>query len=693
MKIKILIISIITVISANIVVGQNSNYKINQIVTALECSHFKPIGINDELSQRIHSNFINSLDAYTLIFTEDDIRLFNDFKDSLDDQILSADYPFLSLVSNVYKQRLKQADSIAKIVLSSKIDFKYNSELRFNTKEKKSYAKNHKDLEKRWNKWIKYEMLQIMYGGFPKLNFSNKDSVQLVYNYGLEKEKQEVDCWFDTYGLNDEVYIDEMILYEFLESIALAYDPHSSYFTEDIKESFDVSLSKESKSFGLTFEKEDGTFKINHIDPSSAAWKSNQVHIGDVIYKITYGNGVEIDLNCIDEYDLEAELLSKEMDEISVTVIQKSGEKIEVDLSKETLETTDNIMTAILLEGEKKIGFLSIPSFYTSWETSSSVGCVNDVAKELLKLQKENIEGLIIDLRFNGGGSLKEAIDLTGIFIDYGSIAIMSNAKGKPLLMKDFNRGRIYGGPLVVMMNGASASASEVFSGALQAHNRAIIVGSPSYGKSTGQVVLPIDTNFWNMRYNEATDFVKVTTSKLYNVDKSSHQAKGIQPDISIPDLWQPFIPKESDEKYYLINDSIDKKSYYKPYPNLPIADLKIKSDNRVKQDSIFNNILISNDSITREMNKEFVIPLNFSEYWNYRDVEHENRENWKNSITNFESKVVIRNLDYNADLEKIDKAFEKRSHTIFKSRKKDIVLDEAYSILVDLINTINNKQ
>ena len=688
MKIINLLLSVIIVISTNVVIGQNSNYKINQIVTALEYSHVEPIGINNELSQRIHSNFINALDPYTLIFTEKDLQLFNTFKDSLDDQILSEDYPFLKLVSSVYKQRLKQADSIVNVIFKNKIDLEITEELRFNLEDKKSYAKNHVALVKRWNKWIKYELLQIMYGGYPTLDFSNTDSVQLVYRYGLEKEKQETKCWFDTYGLNDEEYIDNMIGYEFLQAIALAYDPHSSYFTEDIKQNFDVSLSKESKSFGLTFEKEEGTFKIRQMNPSSSAWKSNLVHIGDVIYKITYNNGDEIDLNCIDEYDLESELLAKDINEIKLTLIQKSGEKVEVELSKEVLETTDNLMTAILLEGKKKVGFLAIPSFYTNWESSGSVGCVNDVAKELLKLQKENIDGLIIDLRFNGGGSLKEAIDLAGIFIDFGSLAIMDVAESKPMLMKDFNRGRIYSGPLVVMINGASASASEVLAGALQSHNRAVIVGSESYGKSTGQIVLPIDTNLWHTDFDEVTDFVKVTTTKLYNVNKSSHQAKGIQPDITIPDLWQPFIPKEADEKYYILNDSIDKKAYYKPYSNLPIADLTSKSRNRVQNDSIFKNIVILTDSIIKEMNKENVIPLSMERYWVYRNSESETRENWQNSITNFESGLVIRNLDYNADLEKIDNSFMKRSNTIFKRRKKDIVLNEAYSILVDLINT-----
>lgn len=692
MKIIKLVLSIVIAINANVVIGQNSNYKINQIVEALEYIHIKPIGVNDELSQRIHSNFIDVLDNYGLIFTKSDIQLFNQYQDSLDDQILNRDYPFLKLVTKIYKQRLGQADSIVSSIFNKKIEFRSKSSLSFNAKDEKTYAKNFIELTKRWNKWVKYEMLQIMYSNYPNLNFSDKDSVSLAYNYALKKEEVETACWFDACGLNDEAYIDDMILYEFLESIALAYDPHSSYFTEDIKESFDVSLSKESKSFGLSFEKEKNTFKIKYIDPSSSAWKSNLVHLEDVVHKITYNEGVEIDLNCIDEYDLEAQLLSKDINEIRMTLVQKSGEKVEVELTKEMLETTDNLMTAILLEGEKKIGFLSIPSFYTSWETTQAVGCVNDVAKEILKLQKENIEGLIIDLRFNGGGSLKEAIDLAGIFVDYGSLAIMKVSKNKPILMKDFNKGRIYSDPLVVMINGASASASEVLAGALQSHNRAVVVGSQSYGKSTGQIVLPIDTNLWKGNFNESTDFVKVTTSKLYNVNKSSHQGDGILPDIVIPDLWAPFIPKESDEKFYLLNDSIHKKAYYKPYSNLPISELRRKSLARTDTNSIFKSISVSTDSILKNVNKDYIIPLTLSGYYDYRVLSKAKKMEWKNSITKFESKLVIRNLDYNADLEKMDRVFKERSENIFKRRRKDIVLNEAYAILVDLINTVNNK-
>ena len=201
MEIIKLIISVIILINSNNAIGQNSNYKINQIVSALEVIHVSPIGINDVLSHRIHTNFIDALDPYTLIFTEGDIELFNEYKDSLDNEILEEEYPFLKLVSKVYKQRLIQADSIANVILNSKIDFTVESNLRFNPKEEKSYAKNHSELAKRWNKWIKYEVLQIMYGGYPDLNFSNKDSITQVYNYAIGKEKEETECWFNSNGL------------------------------------------------------------------------------------------------------------------------------------------------------------------------------------------------------------------------------------------------------------------------------------------------------------------------------------------------------------------------------------------------------------------------------------------------------------------------------------------------------------
>ena len=670
--------------------SQNFETKINQIISVLEKKHVKPIGVNDELSERIYNEFIEAVDQSSIIFLAQDITEFSVFKTEIDNQIKNGKTDFFNLVLEKYSIRLSQVDSITKVIVNNDIDFYSDLKLTFGQDTALTYANSLADLKVRWQKMTNLEMLEMMYSSYPKLNFSDKDSVQLAIDFAVEKEKAETECWLDDYGLGDAEYTKEMLMYEFLNSIALAYDPHSSYFTEDIKESFDIGLSKDSKDFGVNFLKEDGVFKVNSMNPGSSAWKSNVVNVGDVIYKIVLENSGELDLNCLDEYDLDDILISSESDKMTLSLIKKSGEKLDVELTKEVLETEDNIMTGILLEGHKKIGYISIPSFYTNWETEYAVGCANDVAKEILKMKNENIEGLILDLRFNGGGSIQEALDLAGIFIDVGPLGIMVRQKGKPYLLKDSNRGRAYSGPLVVMINGASASASEMFAGAMQTYNRGLVVGSSSYGKSTGQLVLPIDTTLWSYKSTkEPTDYVKITTSKVYNIDNGTHQAKGIFPDVVIPDLWDSFIPTEAEERYFIANDSIKKKMYFTPYPLLPIEALKAQSQERINGSVGFQKIITSNDSIESTSFETYDIPLNFEGFWAFMNLENEQYDMWKKSVNNFETNNQIRNLAYYADLEKLDKNFNNRSQKIFDRKKKDIMLDEAYNIMIDLISKI----
>jgi len=668
--------------------GQYETKKINQIISVLEKIHVDPVGINDTLSNRIFNNFISSLDPGEFIFLEEDITSFNKYKDSLDDQIKANDFPFLTLVGNRYKKRLSQIDSIAKVVINKELVFSNKDTITFNASNEVDYKKTLSELTIKWENWVKYRILKYLYSSTPTLNISNKDSVTIALKRGSEKIKEEIECIVDSYEFEDESYFNYAFLGDFLDAVALSYDPHSSFFTEEAKASFDNSLSKESMDFGIFLEKEDDVVKVESMIPGGPAWKSNQINKGDIIQKIVYNDTSEINLTCQSAYDIEDILLSSYIDNVIITLIKKSGQTIEVSLTKEIIKTDDNVMTAIVLNGDKKIGYLPIPSFYSESESEMVKGCANDVAKEILKMKKDSIEGLIIDLRFNGGGSLSEAIDFAGIFIDVGPIGTVVAAKGKPKLMKDMNRGTAYRGPLVILINGASASASEVLAGSLQLHNRALIVGSPSYGKSTGQIVVPIDTNLW-YGSEQPEEFVKVTTIKLYDVKNGSHQKSGIQPDIQIPDIWQHFIPSEFEENYALNNDSINKKIYLKPYPELPIAELKIKNKNRVDQNKVFQYILTANDSIKIDNEIEDKIALTVEEYWKYATIRSCNYDYLEKNILNKTTAFTAENLSYNKEIDQLNDRFHDKSERLFKTLEEDVSLNETYKIITDLISIL----
>jgi carboxyl-terminal processing protease len=279
--------------------------------------------------------------------------------------------------------------------------------------------------------------------------------------------------------------------------------------------------------------------------------------------------------------EIERTLAASGGNTVNITVKKADGTTRQVALHKERLEEQEDEeedkVKSYILQGDRKIGYISLPAFYSDWEGTLGInGCANDVAKEIIKLKKENIEGLMIDLRYNGGGSLQEAVELSGIFIDAGPVAQLKyKLEPKPETLKDAVRGTIYDGPLLLLVNGFSASASEMVAAVMQDYHRALIVGSPTYGKATAQIVLPLDTtiNLENLNGKTvASSYIKLTTSRLFRVNGTTAQAHGVQPDIVLPDLTDAVPEREVNEKYALPPTTIDANKYYKPLAPLPVA-------------------------------------------------------------------------------------------------------------------------
>jgi len=254
---------------------------------------------------------------------------------------------------------------------------------------------------------------------------------------------------------------------------------------------------------------------------------------------------------------------------------------VQVPLEREQVATgsgDDDKVKSFVLKGNTSVGYIYLPAFYEDWDTNNEGlnGCANDVGREIIKLKKENIKGLILDLRYNGGGSVGEATELAGIFIDAGPVAQVKSKEGKVATIKDTDPGTVFDGPLVILVNGYSASASEMVAGTLQDYNRAVIIGSPTYGKATMQVVLPMDTTITpdNFSRVQTENYLKLTISKLYRITGASAQFKGVQPDIVLPDMLDAYISKEADEPHALRPESIAPNKYYTPYPPLPVKTL-----------------------------------------------------------------------------------------------------------------------
>ena len=319
------------------------------------------------------------------------------------------------------------------------------------------------------------------------------------------------------------------------EAVASCYDPHTEFFSPGKKEEFQGELGDKQLQFGFSLGEGKEATEITRLKPGSPAYKSGLIHEGDQILALQWDGNEEVDVSDGSAEEVNAFIPGDHGNSLTLTLKKSDGttRKVTLQREKSAMDDDNSKVRSFILKGEHRVGFISLPAFYTDWngEEGGNNGCADDVAKEIIKLRKENIEGLILDLRYNGGGSMLEAIALAGIFIDVGPVGMTRDKDGKVYTMKDVNRGSVYDGPLILLINGFTASASEMLAGTLQDYHRALIIGSPSFGKATAQVVLPLDTLFDEKhleRLKTANNFIKITIDRLFRVNGTSAQRTGL---------------------------------------------------------------------------------------------------------------------------------------------------------------------
>jgi len=656
--------------------------------------HCEPPKTEDILAHRVIVNMVASLDPSRLYFTKLDIDTINGQADLLKAELKGRDTKFLSRFMQMYKSRLQAADSAVSRLMRRPLDY---------TKKEYTYIRDSipeatsAELSKKWEQALKYETLRQLANilladsnatpaSVMKQEASARDK---VCRSTLRKVRRP-----QTYPAGFEAYVTE----ELCNSICKAYDPHSDYFTRAAKENFEGQVSGESYMFGFDIdENENEEVTISHVLPGSPAWRSGELNKGDVIISLRWAGQEAMDLQGADAAEISKLLDDQNHKDVQLGIRKPDGTQKQVWLEKQKLELEENFVRSYVLDaGDTKVGYIVLPGFYEESESKNGKNCAADVAREVVKLKKENIQSLILDMRNNGGGSMNEAMQLAGIFIDEGVLALAKYNTDKPSSIKDPNRGAIYDGPLVVMVNKASASASEMVASALQDYNRALIVGSPTYGKATMQVVFPLDSDIDLERYSEGsfnlgTEFVKITLGRFYRVTGSTHQLKGVQPDIYLPDLTEAAGFGESYQRYALKPDSVKRATYFKPLPALPVADLSAKSSARVKSSASFTMIGKYADFVRKatRMSKE-AIPLQYEEYLAFA-------KKYRKEAMSLEKEyeTIHRPGSYKTHNPAADEDRIKMEHQMADEIKKtienidkDLYIQECFSIITDYLKT-----
>jgi len=544
--------------------------------------HVDPKPVDSKFSAAVFSAMLDNADPDRIYFIKGDIDRLASYQKTLDREILLSKTGYLSLFTAIYETRLKMADSMVDIVTKNPFNFYLTGKL--TAAEDTTAPASVAAIRQKLGKKLQAEVLDDLVDGLPA-DFKTLGRVkQKAYVDSAEaplrkkaaatlKRKIE-EILQSPHGISQ--YVGEI----YCETIASCFDPHTEFFPPEEKENFEGILGKQRFEFGFKIkgDKNGGVF-IDNLEPGSPAFRSGKLNKGDKFMSVQWEGKEAVDVSAISVNEI-GELLDESNHSAALFTVKKAdGSLVKISLQKEQASNTDDDkVKSFILKGANTIGYIYLPVFYEDWDTNNQGlnGCANDVGREILKLKKENIDGLILDLRNNGGGSAEEATELAGIFIDAGPVQQEKGRDGKVYTLKDINRGTIYDGPLVILVNGYSASASEIVAGALQDYNRAVIVGANTYGKATAQIVFPMDTTVTpeTLPSKQSEDYLKITISKLYRINGTTAQFTGVHPDIVLPDLLDAYISKEADDPFALRPNTIQPNKYYTPYPPLPLKVL-----------------------------------------------------------------------------------------------------------------------
>ncbi len=560
-----------------------------QLKHILQQKHISPPSINDDFSERVFTLLIAELDPESNYLTGEEFEKLAAFRNKLDDEINGAGWSFLPIVNEVYKQSLTRCEklivSVTESAVSSSVKLEAIDTIR---------ATNIETHGIRWHALLKADILQelahlrVHGAGLSEKDFFTKNESIIRTRVRMKYQRQLQRLLHPVVGF--ENYVSNL----YLQCIAHAFDPHSSYMPLTEMENFMSQLSTEGYYFGIGIDENDnGEIQITNLKPGGPAWKSGEIHAGDVIEKVRWTGEEWTETAGMEREELDDILRESNHNTLELSLKNATQGSHIVKLRKEKLQSDDNMVRGFLLTGKRKIGYISLPDFYSEWGETEGSRCANDVAKEIIKLKRENIEGLILDLRFNGGGSLEEASAMAGTFIEAGPMGVIQARGEEPVTMKDENRGTVYDGPLVVLVNSISASASEFLAAALQDYRRAIIVGADTYGKATGQLMYALTPGKSEINYDKLASpggwgFTSVTLIRIYRITGKSLQKNGVRVDIKLPDLYDLAGYRESLLPYALLPDSSNKKTYYTPLKKLPLESLRLKSATRVASDSAF---------------------------------------------------------------------------------------------------------
>jgi carboxyl-terminal processing protease len=680
--------------------GGNPNSKYEKIVhnvgEMLEQIHYSPKIIDDKFSEEVFKKYLSDVDVEKNILLQKDIDALSKYRTRIDDEILGKDgLDFVPAVSVIFKKRMLEAEQIYKEILSSPFDFTVNESANFDY-DKINFPRNESDRKEVWRKRLKYLTLE-RYADMLEVRETNKGSKDFVVKTDAELEKDarakamnSMDRFFDRLKLKANDDDDRFNI--FVQDIVQSMDPHTDYFPPVDKRYFDEQMSGHFFGIGASLLRdEDGNIKIASLISGSPASKSGQIEVGDVILKVGQGTLEPMDLRGYFVEDAVKVIRGTKGTEVRLTLKKKDGSVKVISLIRDEIVQDELTFakSAIVNTEKGKIGYIYLPEFYADFDNPKGNRCSIDVAHEVMKLKDEKVDGIVIDLRNNGGGSLYDVVQMVGLFIPQGPVVQVKDRDGKAQVLNDHDKSVLYDGPLEVMVNEYSASASEIFAAAIQDYKRGVIIGSSStYGKGTVQRNIALDKSMGFMEGNSELGSVKLTLQKFYRINGGSTQLKGVASDIVLPDILEySKNVREKDNPDALPWDEIQKADYSPWKYAYDINTISNESRDRTNKNLAFS--VIKDDAQWLEKQNEKEYPLSLEKY---SEEQKQIKTKWKEIESNskLQKEIDVVGLPEDAGKYTGDPEKEKRYGQWLKGLRTDVYLDEAVKVEDDMVTQKN---
>ncbi len=655
----------------------------------LEKGHYSPIAMDDEFSEKVYDKYLNSLDPFRRYFVQSDIEEFKVYEDSIDDFIKNKDLKFFDLTYNRLLKRMDESEAIYKDALDKPFNFNLNESISVDY-EKIPFAKNKKELYQIWEKQLKFSVLSSIDDKEKiqeKADATNKVEVKTFAE--LEKEARESikknldDTYFSIKDLNRDDWFGV-----YLNSIVERFDPHTFYFSPENKERFDVSMSGTFEGIGARLQKKNVGVEVSELISGGPAWKGKDLEQGDIIIKVAQGKEQPIDITGMRIDDVVKKIKGPKGTEVRLTVKRVDGTVKVISIIRDVVETEETFAkSSTVVKDGKLFGIIYLSKFYISFDNKDKRDAFKDVAIEIERLKKQKVQGIIMDLRDNGGGSLQTVVDMVGLFIDKGPVVQVKYAKSEPNILDDKDSSVQWNGPLVVMVNGYSASASEIFAAAIQDYKRGVVIGSKhTYGKGTVQNVIDLNDM---VRGNSLGDLgsLKTTIQKFYRINGGSTQREGVLSDIVLPDRFAYFDTGERDEPEALPWDKIAPATYNTTGANFDVVLANSKM--RVEKSTEFNLIdSYAKWNFERKDDKE--VSLNYKLY-KKELAELETKNKTYDGLKTYKNNLTFTSLPYEMEEFKKDTLLKDKRDRWHEELSKDPYVDESLNVIQDIAKLVKS--